>query len=145
MNFNRIILGGHLTRDIELRHTANTTVANFGLACNRKWTTADGERREDVLFVDCAAFGKTAETLAKFFSKGKPILIEGRLRLEQWEDKESGAKRSKHTVTVETFAFAEGKAGVEQPSPLAQALNSRGPSVAAARVAMADDDGDPPF
>jgi single-strand DNA-binding protein len=81
-------------------------VAEFGLACNRKY-----KDKESVLFIDCAAFGKTAEILAKFCQKGKPLLVEGRLELQQWEDKD-GNKRSKISCVVENFQFlGDGKGG----------------------------------
>lgn len=111
-NFNRVILAGNITRDIELRHTGNNmALAKFGLACNRKWRSADGEQREEVMFIDCEAWGKTAEVINQYFAKGRPILIEGRLKLDQWEDKETKAKRSKHVVVVEGFSFVDSKPG----------------------------------
>jgi single-strand DNA-binding protein len=111
-SFNRVLLMGNLTRDVEVRHTANNlAIAKFGLACNRRWKTPEGEQREEVMFVDCEGFGKTAEFLSQFFSKGRPILIEGRLKLDQWEDKETKAKRSKHVVVVENCSFVDSKPG----------------------------------
>ena len=110
--FNKVILMGNLTRDVEVRHTAaNLAIAKFGLATNRRWKTPEGEQREEVMFVDCEAFGKTAEFLSQFFQKGRPILVEGRLKLDQWEDKETKAKRSKHVVVVENFGFVDSKPG----------------------------------
>jgi single-strand DNA-binding protein len=110
-NLNRVFLMGNLTRDIELRNTSsNLAIAKFGLAVNRRWRTPEGEDREEVTFVDCDAFGRTAETLAKYLSKGRPVFIEGRLKLDQWEDKE-GNKRSKLGVVVETFQFIDSKPG----------------------------------
>src|SRR5688572_25775673 len=106
MNWNRVQLGGNLTRDPALKYLpSNTPVVEFGVACNRKWRTEGGEDREEVTFVDCSAFGKTADTINKFFTKGKPIFVEGRLKFDQWEDKNNGGKRSKITVVVETFQF----------------------------------------
>lgn len=107
-NLNRIFLMGNLTRDVEIRHTAgNTAVGKFGIAVNRRFTTADGEKREEVMFVDCEAWGRTAENISRFFQKGRPIFIEGRLKLDQWEDKETKAKRSRHVVVVEGFEFVD--------------------------------------
>jgi len=111
-SFNKVLLMGNLTRDIEMRHTnSNLAIAKFGMACNRKWKTPEGETREEVMFVDCEAFGKTAEMMSQFFSKGRPVLIEGRLKLDQWEDKETKAKRSKHVIVVESFHFVDSKPG----------------------------------
>jgi single-strand DNA-binding protein len=112
-NLNRVILAGNLTRDPQLKYLASqTAVAEFGLAVNRKWRTEKGEDREEVTFVDCTAFGKPAETLQKYVTKGSPLLIEGRLKLDQWEDKTSGQKRSKLSVVVESFQFLpSGKKG----------------------------------
>lgn len=111
-SFNKVLLMGNLTRDVELRHTPNNqAVAKFGMACNRRWRTPDGEQREEVMFVDCEAWGKTAEFMSQFFQKGRPVLIEGRLKLDQWEDKETKAKRSKHVIVVESFHFVDSKPG----------------------------------
>lgn len=110
-NLNRVFLMGNLTRDVELRTTnSNLSIAKLGLAVNRRWRTPEGEDREEVTFVDCDAFGRTAETLAKYLSKGRPVFIEGRLKLDQWEDKE-GNKRSKLGVVVESFQFIDSKPG----------------------------------
>ena len=76
-------------------------MAEFGLACNRKFKAATGEDREEVTFVDCSAFGRTAEIINQYCTKGKPIFVEGRLKYDTWEDKHGGGKRSKLTVVVE--------------------------------------------
>lgn len=109
-NFNKVILAGNLTRDIELRHLpSNVPVGSFGLAVNEKWKDKQsGEWVERANFVDCEAFGKSAEILAQYASKGSPLLVEGKLRFEQWDDKQSGQKRSKLKVVVETFQFLGG-------------------------------------
>jgi single-strand DNA-binding protein len=110
-NFNKVILMGNLTRDIELRHTANNmAIGKFGLAVNRKWKSAEGEMREEATFVDCDAFGRTAEIMSQYLSKGRPVFIEGHLRLDQWEDKD-GQKRSKLKVVVDSFQFVDSKGG----------------------------------
>ena len=107
-NFNRVIIAGNLTRDPELRHTKNRTpVCNIGIAVNRVFTNNAGDRQEEVTFVDADAFGAVAERISQYFTKGRPILIEGRLRLEQWEDRDNGAKRSKLKVVVEQFQFID--------------------------------------
>jgi single-strand DNA-binding protein len=108
-NFNKVILAGNLTRDPELRYTPKgLAIAKIGLAINRKWTNEAGETKEEATFVDVDAFGKQAETLGQYMRKGSPILIEGRLRLDQWDDKQTGQKRSKLGVVVEGFQFLGG-------------------------------------
>ena len=93
-SFNKVILVGNLTRDPELRYTPKgTAIAKIGLAVNRVWTNEAGEKKEEVTFVDVDAFGKTAETIGQYLKKGRPILIEGRLRYQTWEDKQSGQKK----------------------------------------------------
>jgi len=109
--FNKVLLLGNLTRDPQLSYTPNqTAVVDFGLAMNRRWTGQDGSQREETCFVDCRAFGRMAENINKFFTKGKPIFIEGRLSFDQWTAQD-GSKRSKHRVTVENFQFLPGTAG----------------------------------
>lgn len=108
-SFNKVMLMGNLTRDVEVRHTSNNqAVANFGLAVNRKFKAGDGQMREDVTFVDCEAWGRTGENVGKFFAKGRPIFVEGRLRLNQWQDRE-GNNRSKLLVVVESFEFVDSR------------------------------------
>lgn len=112
MNLNKVFLGGNLTRDPEVKYTqSNQAVANLGLAVNRRWRTPEGEQREEVTFIDCEAWGKTAEMLGKFFTKGRPIFIEGRLKYDEWQDKTSGQKRSRLKVTIENFHFVDSKPG----------------------------------
>ncbi len=107
-NFNKILLLGNLTRDPQLSYTPNqTAVVDFGLAVNRKWTGQDGSAREETCFVDCRAFGKTAETINKYLTKGRPVFVEGRLTFDSWTAQD-GTKRSKHRVTVENFQFLPG-------------------------------------
>ena len=109
-SFNKVILMGNLTRDPETRVTPNgSTICKIGLAVNRTYTGSDGERKEEVTFVDCDAFGKTAEIISRWMSKGKGILVEGRLRLDQWDDKTTGASRSKLGVVIENFQFVGGR------------------------------------
>lgn len=112
-SYNKVLLMGNITRDIELRTLpSQMSVAQVGIACNRKWRdSASGELREETTFVDCEAFGKTAENIAKFFAKGKPIFIEGRLKLDQWKDKTDGSNRSKLKVVIDNFQFVESKGG----------------------------------
>ena len=110
MAFNKVILMGNLTRDIELRTTtAGQSVANFTIAVNRVWKDKSGERQDDTAFIDCEAWGSFGEMLSKYFSKGNPILVSGRLRQDSWEDKDTGKKRSTLRVVVEDFSFVGGK------------------------------------
>ncbi len=110
-NYNKVLLMGNLTRDPELRYTpSNQPVANFGIAINRRYTTAEGERREEVTFVDCEAWGKTAETIKNYLAKGRPIFVEGRLKLDTWQDQQ-GEKKSKLKVVVESFQFVDSRPG----------------------------------
>jgi single-strand DNA-binding protein len=114
--FNKVILMGNLTRDPQLKYLpSQTAVAEFGLAMNRRFRDAQGQDREEVCFVDCAAFGKTGEFINNYFKKGKAILIEGRLKLDQWDDKQGGGKRSKLSVIVETCSFVGGGPGEGGP------------------------------
>jgi single-strand DNA-binding protein len=119
-SFNKVILVGNLTRDPELRYTPKgLAIAKIGLAVNRNWRTETGEQKEEVTFVDVDAFGKQAETLGQYMRKGSPILIEGRLRLDQWDDKQTGQKRSKLGVVVEGFQFLGGGQRPEGGAPSA--------------------------
>lgn len=105
-SFNKVILMGNLTRDPELRYTPKgMAVAKIGLAVNRQWRSESGEQKEEVTFVDVDVWGRTAENVGQYMRKGSPILIEGRLRLDQWDDKQTGQKRSKLGVTAETVQF----------------------------------------
>ena len=102
-SFNTVILVGNLTRDPELRYTSNgKAIAKIGLAVNRTWTNEAGEKKEEVTFVDVDTFGRTAENVGQYMRKGSPILIEGRLRLDQWDDKQTGQKRTKLGVVADT-------------------------------------------
>jgi len=104
-SFNRVILLGNLTRDPEVRFSSgNNAICKLGLAVSRNYTTRDGEKREETTFVDVDAFGRVAEILGKYLSKGRPVLIEGRLQLDTWESRE-GEKRSKLKVVCENFQF----------------------------------------
>ncbi len=111
-NFNKVILAGNLTRDPELRYTPKgLAIAKIGLAINRKWRTESGEMKDETTFVDVDAFGKTAETIGQYLKKGRPILVEGRLRYETWDDKSTGAKRSKLGVVMDSFQFMDSGRG----------------------------------
>lgn len=116
-SFNKVILMGNLTRDPELRYTSKgTAIAKIGLAVNRVWRTESGEQKEEVTYVDVDAFGRQAETIGQYLKKGRPVLVEGRLKLDTWDDKQSGQKKSKLGVVLETFQFvgsAPGQQGRE--------------------------------
>ena len=104
-NFNKILLLGNVTRDPQLSFLpSQTAVCELGLAINRKWTGKNGEKQESTCFVDCRCFGKAAETLNKYVSKGSPLFIEGRLDFDSWKAQD-GSARSKHRVTIENFQF----------------------------------------
>ncbi len=106
-NFNKVILLGNLTRDIEMRHTqSGMALAKFGMAVNRKWS-ANGEQKESTCFVDMTAWGRQAEVLAQYVGKGSQLFVEGRLEYSTWESQEGG-KRSKLEVVVENFQFVGG-------------------------------------
>jgi len=102
MNFNRVILGGNLTRDPQVKYTQNNiAICDFGVAINRKF-----KDRDEVTFIDVTAFDKIAETIAKHLAKGQTILIEGRLKFDVWDDKNGGGRRTRLTVICERFEFA---------------------------------------
>ncbi|HCA39035.1 MAG TPA: single-stranded DNA-binding protein, partial [Phycisphaerales bacterium] len=108
---NKVFLMGNLTRDVQLKHTANNTaIANFGLAVNRRYRNSNGEMQEETTFVDCEAWARTAETMSKYLSKGRPVFVEGRLRLNEWQDRD-GNKRSKLLVVVDNFQFVDSRQG----------------------------------
>ena len=108
--YNKVILMGHMTRDPQLKHLpSGMTVAEFGIAVNHKWKGKDGQDREEVLFIDCAAFGRGAEVINQYCQKGKAMLVEGRLKFDTWEDKNGGGKRSKHSVVVDNFQLMGGR------------------------------------
>ena len=106
--FNKIILVGNLTRDIELRYSqGGMGIAKTAIATSRKFTS-NGEKKEEVCFVDITFFGRSAEVANQYLRKGSKILVEGRLNFEQWVD-QNGGKRSKHSVTVETMQMLDSK------------------------------------
>lgn len=139
-SFNKVILLGNLTRDPETRVTANgNTICKLGLATSRVYSTRDGERREETTFVDIDAFGKQAEVITKYMRKGRPLMVEGRLKLDQWETND-GQKRSKLGVVLENFQFVGGRddndsgggdsgnsSSYEQSSPPKRSSNSSKP------------------
>ncbi len=119
-SLNKVLLMGNLTRDPELRVTPKgTPICQFSLAINRQFKMESGESREEVIYVDVEAWGKQGETIAKYMTKGRPLYVEGRLRLDQWEDKNTKEKRSRMKVVLEQFQFlgdSRGGAGGGAPA-----------------------------
>jgi single-strand DNA-binding protein len=117
-SFNKVILAGNLTRDPEMRYTPKgTAVARIGLAVNRTWKSETGETKEEVTFVDIDAWGRQAEVISQYVKKGRPLLVEGRLKLDQWEDKNTHQKQSKLKVILESFSFLDSnRAGDNAPA-----------------------------
>lgn len=109
-NYNKVILMGNLTRDPEVRYTSSgTAIAKLGIAVNRYWSNKDGQKQEETTFVDVDAFGRQAETIGQYLKKGRPIMVEGRLKLDQWDDKQTGQKRSKLGVVLDRFEFIDSR------------------------------------
>jgi len=143
-SFNKVILVGNLTRDPELRYTPKgTAIAKIGVAVNRVWTNEAGEKKEEVTFVDVDVFGRTAENVGQYMRKGRPILIEGRLRLDQWDDKQTGQKKSRLGVVAETVQFLGSPTGGGEGGAPAPAARPR-PAAAAAAPAGEPLEGDGP-
>jgi len=147
-NFNKVILAGNLTRDPELRYTPKgTAVARIGMALNRSWKTETGETKEEVNFVDIDAFARQAEVIAEYVKKGRPLLVEGRLKLDQWEDKNTHQKQSKLKVVLEGFSFLDSRGGGDGAGggPAARPARPAAPAVApAAAPESAEPDAAPP-
>ncbi|MEP6698923.1 MAG: single-stranded DNA-binding protein [Verrucomicrobiota bacterium] len=111
-SFNQVILLGNVTRDPEIRYTPKgTAVTELGMAMNRVYSGEGGEKREEVTFVDVTLWGRTAEIAAEYAKKGRPVMIEGRLQLDSWDDKQSGQKRSKLKVVGESLHLIGGRPG----------------------------------
>lgn len=111
-SFNKVILAGNLTRDPELRYTPKgTAVARITLAVNRTWKGEGGESKEEVSFVDVDVWGRQAEVIAQYMKKGRPLLVEGRLKQDTWEDKNTKQKQSKLKVVLESFSFIDSNRG----------------------------------
>jgi single-strand DNA-binding protein len=137
--YNKVILIGNLTRDPELRYTPQgVAIAKIGLAVNRTWKNEAGESKEEVTFVDVDAFRRQAETLAQYLKKGSPLMVEGRLKLDQWDDKQTGQKRSRLGVVLEGFQFLGGNRGVEGAAPASR------PAAPKSDAPAADGDAPPP-
>jgi single-strand DNA-binding protein len=146
-SFNKVIIAGNLTRDPELRYTPKgTAVARIGLAVNRVYTTESGEKKEEVTFIDVDAFGRQAEVIGQYMKKGRPLLVEGRLKLDSWEDKNTKQKQSKLKVVLESFSFIDSKGG-DGSSGVAEAPRSSRPAAPAAAAPApppSEPDSEPP-
>ena len=118
VSINTVILGGNLTRDPEVRYTPQgTAVARLGLAVNQTYKTKDGEKREDVCFIDVEVWARQAETCGEYLKKGSSILVEGNLKLDTWDDRETGKKRSKHKIRARRVQFlSTGPRGESRPN-----------------------------
>ena len=125
--FNKVILMGNLTRDVEMRTTpSGQSVANFSLAVSRSWKGQDGQQLEQTSFINCVAWGKPGEIIAQYVGKGSPLLVSGRLDQRSWEDKESGQKRSTVEVIVEDFNFIGGGSGAGGAHNASSSSSSQG-------------------
>lgn len=115
---NKVFLIGNLTRDPELRVTPKgTAICQFGLAVNRQFKDESGQTRDETAFIDIEAWGKQGELVSKYLTKGSPAMVEGRLKLDQWEDKTSGQKRSKLKVVLENVQFLSSRGGAGGGAP----------------------------
>jgi single-strand DNA-binding protein len=144
---NRVMLGGHLTRDPQIRFLANEkAVASFGIAINRRFKANDGSMKEDVVFVDIEAWGRTAELCGQYLTKGSACFIEGRLKLDTWEDKKDGSKRSKLAVVADNVQFLDAKKG-DRAEPAGDQATSQPAEPRRPSAPAAGDGGDdePPF
>jgi single-strand DNA-binding protein len=147
LSINKVMIAGNLTRDPQTRFLANDrAVADFSIACNRRYRTSDGEQKEEVTFIDVEAWGRTAELVGQYLTKGRACFVEGRLRLDTWEDK-SGQKRNRLKVVADNVQFiggrGEGSNRDGAPASDSTAGTSEEPPVA--RPAPAVDEDDPPF
>lgn len=150
-NFNKVILAGNLTRDPELRYTPKgTAIVRLTLAINRTWKSETGENKEEVSFIDVDAFARQAEVIAQYLKKGRPLLVEGRLRQDTWEDKQTNQKKSKILVVLENFQFLDsgrggaGGAGGGEPQGVAEPPRSRPAAPSRPAAAAEPSEGAPP-
>lgn len=123
-NLNKVFLMGNLTRDPEVKYLPKgTAICQIGMAVNRTWSNEAGEKQEEVTFIDVEFFGKKAEVIGEYCKKGNPLFVEGRLKLDSWDDKTTGTKKTKLKVVGETFEFLGGKK--EESSNRPQGEHSR--------------------
>ena len=148
-SFNKVILVGNLTRDPEVRYTPKgSAVCDLGLAVNRQYSTEGGEKREEVTFVDVVLWARLAEIAGEYLKKGRPVLIEGRLQLDSWDDKQSGQKRSKLRVIGETMQLLgsrPGGGGGEGDEGMSNAGNTRSSAPPPKAAPSAPDEDEIPF
>ena len=151
-NFNKVMLMGNITRDIEVKYTPKgTAVTDITLAINRFIPAADGaEKREEVTFVEVTFWGRSAETLKQYLKKGRPLFVEGRLQLDTWDDKQTGQKRSRLRVVGENFQFIDsrtggGGGGSDSDAPSSHLSEPPAPTTRMQEMASAPDDDDIPF
>ena len=145
-SLNKVLLIGNLTRDPDVRVMTNgRPVCNFGLALNRSYKDAEGNRKEEVTFVDVECFGPRAEAVGRFFTKGRAIFVEGRLKLDQWDDKQTGQKRSKLGVVLENFQFLDSRGDGGGGSSVGQPQESEKPSTGQQQSGGFAEDDDVPF
>src|SRR3982074_1419591 len=117
-NLNRVLLIGNLTRDPEVRYTPKgTAVADIGIAVNRVYSGEDGEKKEEVTFVDVTLWGRQAEVAQEYLKKGRQVFIEGRLQLDTWDDKQTGQKRSRLRVVAENMQMLGDRPSTQKPNP----------------------------
>jgi single-strand DNA-binding protein len=149
-SFNKVILLGNLTRDPEVRYTPKgSAVCDLGLAVNRNYTLDNGEKREEVTFVDVVLWARLAEIAGEYLKKGRPVFIEGRLQMDSWDDKQTGQKRTKLRVVGETMQLLGsrpgGAAAGGSEAPEAERPPRAAGKSAAAPAAAAPDDDEIPF
>lgn len=143
-DFNLVVVMGRLTRDIELRYTPKgVAIANMSVAVNRRWTSEAGEKKEEVTFVECTLFGRTAENCAQYLKKGSSAHVSGRLKGESWDDKQTGQKRSKMVVVAESVQFIGSKSDSAQPSAPAAPRSARQAATPAPAGEPLEGDGPP--
>ena len=142
-SFNKVLLLGNLTRDPEVRYTPKgSAVADLGIAVNRQYTLENGEKREEVTFVDVTFWGRTAEIAGEYLKKGRPVFIEGRLQLDTWDDKQSGQKRSRLKVIGENMQMlGTARGGVEE----GESVRTAKPAAPPKSVTPEPDDDEIPF
>ncbi len=130
--YNKLIVVGNLTKDIEIKYTqSNLTIASTGIATNKKFKNQMGQEKEEVMFLDITFFGRTAEIANQYLKKGSQVLVDGRLKLDQWTDA-SGQKRSKHSLVVESMKMLgsretapESHYAVSQSNPAPQTMQQQ--------------------
>jgi single-strand DNA-binding protein len=145
-SFNQFTGIGTLTRDVEVKYTpSGTAVSNVSIAINEKYLTKTKEQKEEVLFLECVLWGRTAELAGEYLAKGKQVLFSGKLKQENWDDKTTGQKRSKIVLNVDTMQFLGGPSGgqetpkQERPRQQTQRSDSRNESIYDDMPTEADD------